>query len=91
MGAAVHIAGFQHVIATLWSIYDSIAPDMANYVYGTLSGRDGRLSVDDTARALNAAARELRGTGRHALQWGAYVHSGPLSRRDEPVMTAVVG
>ena len=29
MGAAMHVAGFQDVIATLWSIYDSIAPDMA--------------------------------------------------------------
>jgi len=79
MGAAMHVAGFQHVIATLWNIYDSIAPDMASYVYGALSGRDGRLTLDDTARALNAAAREVRGTGRHALQWAPYLHSGPLS------------
>ncbi len=67
------------------TIYDSIAPDMADYVCGTLSGRDGRLTLDDTARALNAAARELRGTGRHALKWAPYVHSGLLSRRDEPL------
>jgi hypothetical protein len=77
IGAAMHIAGFRHVIATLWSIYDSIAPEMADYVYGALSGPDGRLTLDGTARALNAAARELRGRGRHALQWAPYLHSGP--------------
>ncbi len=64
MGAAMHIAGFQHVIATLWSMNDRIAPGMADYVYGALLGRDGRLTLDDTAQALNAAA------GRSAARGG---------------------
>ena len=77
MAAAMHMAGYQHVIGTLWYILDSISPAVASSVYATLSTADGRLDLGDTASALQAVARTLRNTGYPAAQWAPYVHSGP--------------
>ncbi|MGH3159140.1 MAG: CHAT domain-containing protein [Streptosporangiaceae bacterium] len=77
MAAAMHMAGFEHVIATMWYIADSSSRHVARRVYGTLSTPVGRLNLDDTAGALHAAARDLRGAGFPAVQWAPYVHSGP--------------
>lgn len=77
MAAAMHMAGYQHAIATLWYISDSISPAVADSVYAALSTSDGRLNLGDAAGALQAVARGLRDTGYPAALWAPYVHSGP--------------
>lgn len=77
MAMAMHMAGFAHVIATLWFNTDNISPDVARRVYDALSTPGGRLILDDTAGALHAAARNLRNAGFPASKWATYVHSGP--------------
>ena len=77
MAAAMHMAGYQHVIATLWYILDRISPAVASSVYAALSTPDGRLNLGDAASALQAVARSLRDAGYPAAQWAPYVHSGP--------------
>ena len=77
MAAAMHMAGYQHVIATLWYILDSIGPAVASNVYAALSTPDGGLNLGDAASTLQAVARGLRDAGYPAAQWAPYVHSGP--------------
>jgi CHAT domain-containing protein len=77
MAAAMHMAGYQHVIATLWYILDSISPAVASSVYAALSTPDGRLNLGEAASALRAVARSLRDAGYPAALWAPYVHSGP--------------
>ncbi|MFF7128807.1 CHAT domain-containing protein [Streptomyces sp. NPDC008240] len=72
--AAVQLAGFQHVIGTLWPIDDAQAPVVADRVYEGLS----RQNPLDPAAALHRAVRAMR--AQHPLavfNWGAYVHIGP--------------
>ncbi|MFD0210857.1 CHAT domain-containing protein [Streptomyces hirsutus] len=75
--AALRIAGFRHVVATLWSINDQAAPQVAAAFYRHLAGPDGPTSAD-AARALHRAVGELR--ARHLTDptlWVPFVHDGP--------------
>ncbi|MGW5211164.1 CHAT domain-containing protein [Streptomyces sp. NPDC004051] len=75
--AALRIAGFRHVVATLWSINDQAAPQVAAAFYRHLAGPDGPTSAD-AARALHRAVGELR--ARHPTDptlWVPFVHDGP--------------
>ncbi|WP_328457532.1 CHAT domain-containing protein [Streptomyces sp. NBC_00386] len=72
--AGVQLAGFQHVVGTLWTIDDNKAPDVANRVYNELSRQDPH----DPAAALHSAVRAMR--TQHPLavfNWAGYVHIGP--------------
>lgn len=77
MGTALHMAGFAHVVATLWSTEDDLAPTVADHLYAALSTQDGQLAVDGTAYAMHAAIQNLRARGAHPIQWAPYFHSGP--------------
>ncbi|MCT9003519.1 CHAT domain-containing protein [Streptomyces rhizosphaerihabitans] len=75
--AALRIAGFRHVVATLWSISDQAALQVAAAFYRRLDGSDGPNSAD-AARALHHAVGELR--ARHPTDptlWVPFVHDGP--------------
>ncbi|MFI1293483.1 CHAT domain-containing protein [Streptomyces sp. NPDC020792] len=72
--AAVQLAGFRHVVGTLWSIDDAQAPIVADRVYENLSRQD----TLDPAAALHAAVRAMRAERPQAvLNWAPYVHVGP--------------
>ncbi|MFD0634263.1 CHAT domain-containing protein [Catenulispora yoronensis] len=84
---AFQFAGFPHVIATLWPIYDPIALTVAESFYRYLRlGPDSDPAPDDadfdfsrSAGALHHAIRALR--GRPGLRnlpslWAAYLHPG---------------
>jgi tetratricopeptide (TPR) repeat protein len=72
LAAAMQLLGYRHIIATLWSIYDSPAPDIADTVYITLS------TGTHTAQALHRAVTALRAQHpTEPLAWAPYLHAGP--------------
>jgi hypothetical protein len=76
LASALHYAGYRHVIATLWSVYDSVAADVAAATYERLTA-GGRFRAADSARALHAAVEPLR--ERYPDQpsvWTPFVHVG---------------
>ncbi len=68
---AFQLAGFRHVIGTLWEIDDAISLEMATAFYGP--GNPG----DAAAYALHSAVRGLRDRYPQApTLWAAHIHSG---------------
>jgi CHAT domain-containing protein len=57
MGAC-QLAGFQHVIGSLWEVSDKHCVDVAKEVYRTM--RDGQMSDESVALGLHNAIRALR-------------------------------
>lgn len=75
LASAFQMAGFRHVIATLWPIADDIAAATAREIYRHL---DGTPSADAAAVAVRRATLELRATrpDRPDL-WASLIHNGP--------------
>ncbi|WP_344668330.1 CHAT domain-containing tetratricopeptide repeat protein [Catenulispora yoronensis] len=82
LGAAFQLAGFPHVIATLWEIPDNTAATIADTFYTRLASRpsdlgNGALDTDRTAEALHHTIRDLRDLHRGLPSlWAAYIHAG---------------
>jgi CHAT domain-containing protein len=77
LAAALHYTGFRHVVATQWSVYDSIASDVARLFYREAIV-DGGLVPDRFAIALHRALTAIRDTHRaRPSTWIPYVHQGP--------------
>ncbi|MEV7964614.1 CHAT domain-containing protein [Sphaerisporangium sp. NPDC088356] len=76
LAAALQVVGFRHVVATLWPVYDEIAPELARLFYQRLAGEP---DASDAAETLNHAVRRLRDAGNAALPgiWAPYIHVGP--------------
>jgi len=73
---AFHMAGYTHVIGTLWSVADQIAAEVAGDVYARITAPAPDAAA--TAAALHHAVRAVR--DRHpgrAVLWAAHVHVGP--------------
>lgn len=80
LAAGMLAAGYRGAVATMWSISDHYAPQVAETFYTELmEGQDG-LNVDHAARALHCATQKLRemiGDSESALLvWVPYVHFG---------------
>jgi CHAT domain-containing protein len=75
MAAAVQLAGYQHVIASMWTIPDAIMHRVVRRFYTVLAQSNDR--DPPVARALHTAIRDLRDAGFRPDQWAPYVHSGP--------------
>jgi len=76
VSSAFRLAGFPHVVATLWPIDDATAVAVAGTTYARLAGP----TPDATpARALHRAVLEQRAAyaGYHPVRWAAHIHSGP--------------
>ncbi|QWA21889.1 CHAT domain-containing protein [Streptomyces osmaniensis] len=74
VAAAFHMAGYRHVIGTLWAVRDPIAPKVARAVYAGLGENASAAAV-----ALHDAVTELR-TGANPAPlatWASYLHIGP--------------
>lgn len=68
--SAFQLAGYRHVVGTLWPVTDEIAPRIAQSFYGRLP--------HGAAHALHAAVRQAH--TEHPLLpslWGAHLHIGP--------------
>ncbi|MFF5427768.1 MULTISPECIES: CHAT domain-containing protein [unclassified Streptomyces] len=73
-GAALSVAGYRHVIGTLWRVDDEVALGAAENFYGRLARAtvfDPALALHETVRALRTAYPSMPGL------WAAHVHIGP--------------
>jgi len=77
--SALQMAGFTHVVGTLWPIDDGIALEVSRNFYEALTaGASAPPDVTDSARALNAAIRRLReNLATYPALWAAHLHTGP--------------
>lgn len=79
LASAFQIAGFRHVISTLWEIEDRSSVRVADDFYGQLRTADGTFDVDQAAHSLHRATRAARDSAtatRHPFFWASYVHIG---------------
>ncbi|MBR7836599.1 CHAT domain-containing protein [Actinospica durhamensis] len=79
LASAFQLAGYPHVIATLWPINDAIAVDVADAFYAGLEGRRKTIDLSRSATALHDAVTRVRdGFRRRASPslWAAYTHTG---------------
>jgi CHAT domain len=77
LAAALHHTGYRHVIATLWSVSDTEAAQVADDVYSALV-HDGGPRADGAALALHRAVRQLRDRFRGTPSaWTPFAHIGP--------------
>jgi CHAT domain-containing protein len=78
LAAACRLAGYRHVVATLWPISDTDAVRLMRRVYASLTAAGSRVDADRAATALHLATRQLRLLYPHQpSRWAAYVHTGP--------------
>ena len=79
VAGAFYLAGYRHVVNSLWWVNDSVAGKLAEDFYTRLTG--GGTSPADTsacADALHHAVRHLRTRFRdHPAMWAGYFHTGP--------------
>jgi CHAT domain-containing protein len=80
LAGSLLLAGFTHVIATQWTVFDTVAPQVAEGFYARLSSRDARgdtrLDPARSARCLHDTIGHLR--DRYpSLLWAPYIHIGP--------------
>ncbi|MEV4281455.1 CHAT domain-containing protein [Actinoplanes xinjiangensis] len=77
LAAALHYTGYNHVVATLWSVWDRGAADVTESVYEQIV-QDGRVEPQRSATALHHAVVRLR---RRNLDrpsvWTPFIHIGP--------------
>ncbi|MHB6910207.1 CHAT domain-containing protein [Streptomyces sp. CB02959] len=78
--SAFQLAGFPHVIGTLWEINDEVASHMAADFYAELGGgtdQHGGLDTDAAARALHHTVRKVRDRyPKLPYLWAAHLHAG---------------
>jgi hypothetical protein len=77
--SSFQLAGFPHVVGTLWEIDDAIAVDIADSFYASLQAGSGTMETGNAARALHDAIRAARDKlpGFPSL-WAAHLHAGAL-------------
>jgi CHAT domain-containing protein len=74
LSAAFQLAGFRHVIASLWPLYNDIAVQAANSFYRAMADAP----ADTAAAVLRDVTRELRDRyPDHPHLWAPLIHSGP--------------
>jgi hypothetical protein len=72
LASAFQLAGYQHVIGTLWPIGDQHAVDIANRIYTTIT------TAEDIAAAVHTATRQMRDQWpNHPSVWASHIHVGP--------------
>jgi CHAT domain-containing protein len=80
LGSAMRIAGYPHVIATLWSVSDTSTPELVLRVYRRMVSRSQtapRLDPEVSAEALHAATRHIRDLHQDQPdRWSPFVHIG---------------
>ncbi|MEV4948913.1 CHAT domain-containing protein [Streptomyces sp. NPDC053755] len=76
--SSFQLAGYPHVIGTLWPVSDKVATRLTDDFYAALADDLARGRPIDPATALHAPVRALRERLVHAPHlWAAHVHNGP--------------
>lgn len=75
LASAVQLAGFQHVIGTLWAVTDAVAVRFAEAVYRRLAA--DAMSAEHSARGVHLALWQLRDRYASPQAWAPFVHVGP--------------
>jgi CHAT domain-containing protein len=71
LASAFQLAGYRHVVGTLWPIYDQYALDIADHIY------DGVTRTGDVAAAVHTATRQLRNRwADFPSVWASHIHAG---------------
>jgi CHAT domain-containing protein len=79
---AVHIAGgmllagYRGVVATMWSIQDDLAPEVADDFYRRIMEHQERPDCRKAAEALHYSIQKLRKKGVPLTSWTPFVHLG---------------
>jgi CHAT domain-containing protein len=79
---AVHIAGglllagYRGVAATMWSIQDELAPEVADEFYAQIMKDGQRPDSRKAAEALHYSVQKLRQRGVPLIDWIPFVHLG---------------
>ncbi|MCX4632927.1 CHAT domain-containing protein [Streptomyces sp. NBC_01443] len=76
IASTMQLIGYRHIVATLWSINDSTAPEVARAVYAEAIHK-GRLDPAAIAVALHNAVRAIRADNPEPSRWAPYLHVGP--------------
>jgi hypothetical protein len=77
LASAFHLAGYPHVIGTLWEISDRRAMTIADVFYAGLRRADGSLAFERAASALHHAVRTISHQRPWAPSlWAGYLHVG---------------
>jgi CHAT domain-containing protein len=81
LAAALQLAGYSHVVATLWQI-GVITSDVSRNFYNQVLVNQGgitRINVGESGRALRAAIEAVRqkSPGIPPMLWASYIHTGP--------------
>lgn len=77
---AFQLAGYQHVVGTLWPVGDHASVRLARDFYAALTvpSTPGTLDVARAAAALHTATRRLRDRYPHwPTLWAGHIHTGP--------------
>ena len=77
--SAFQLAGFPHVIGTLWPIFDDKAMQIARAFYLRLGPEPRKLDPSLSGEALHGAIREIRdltGAAARPAEWASHVHAG---------------
>jgi len=76
--SAFQLAGYRHVIGTLWAVEDRSAVRVSTDVYAVLTAGGRKWpKVDQAAEALHEAVLQLRDTYRELpARWAAFLHVG---------------
>lgn len=76
---AFQLAGFPHVIGTMWRVEDATAAQISSLFYNIVL-KNGELRPSESAIALHKAVRQVRsdqGGKLNPFFWAAFVHAGP--------------
>ncbi|WP_067834569.1 CHAT domain-containing protein [Nocardia lijiangensis] len=78
LSGALYLAGYRHVIGTLWPIGEFASKQVACDVHHALAADDQAPAIGDSALALHSAVRRLRDAYPNTPSaWAAYTHTGP--------------
>ncbi|MFD7839459.1 CHAT domain-containing protein [Streptomyces sp. NPDC059761] len=78
LSASFQLAGYPHVVGTLWPVSDKLATRLAEEFYTALADDIAHGRPIDPAAALHRPVRALRGRlARAPHLWAAHIHAGP--------------
>jgi hypothetical protein len=77
LATALHVTGFRHVVAALWSVDSRTSAEVFARLYREIAGR-GRLEPDRAPAVLNRVVRDLRDRNPGwPHRWTPFMHTGP--------------